>query len=282
MGNRKPKRQAIKNLRAMSKEPQHKPKISRFAEVVASAKGSVYVIARIRGNNIITLGTGFVTAPYRFITCDHVFNNDRQQHQDGDAYLLIQKDEFANFHRFIITPEKDKSLFCYPKKDVAVLYLPEDFYTSGKKSSDTHLTLSKKIRPLGTGVGVLGYPMARILVTPDGSDIEMGAVALRVDNGALNTGYMGQDGLVINEFTMAFNPGNSGGPIIDLSTGEVIAIVKAYNSMVLKFVREQVPSEQQQAVGETEVASTIRTLYSLGVCSTNLLDVEKAHNLKMK
>lgn len=280
MSRRKTSKRIIKNLRRANKT-NDRPRIGRFAELVSSAKSCVYIIARIRQDQLITLGTGFLASPNRLLSCDHVFNSDSQQHQDGDRYLLVQRDEFGWYHRFVVEPEKDKTLFSYPQKDTAILYLPEDFYVSGNKNRNHYLRLSRRIRPLGTAVGVLGYPLNTIGLNQDKSDIEMGSIVPRVDSGVLNTGYALPDGLVMNEFTMAFNPGNSGGPIIDFATGEVIAIVRAFNSRVLKFVKETVPPEQQQQLGTVEVVSPIRTLYSHGIVSTNLLDIALDHDIKM-
>ena len=36
--------------------------------------------------------------------------------------------------------------------------------------------------------------------------------------------------MFIHEFTIPFNPGNSGGPVIDANTGEVFALVQSFTT----------------------------------------------------
>jgi hypothetical protein len=250
-----------------------------FAKLIADTKKCVYIIARIRGDKLFTLGTGFLVAPHRMITCNHVFNySDEKKHEAGDVYLFVQRDEFGQGHRYTFIPVVDETLFFYSDIDSAVIYLPDNFYEQSGKTKNRYLKLSSEIRPLGTEVGIIGYPMVKILINDDNTDILVESIIIRTDRGILNTAY-NVEGVVINEFTMSFNPGNSGGPIIDTSTGQVVAMVMSYNSVLLKYIKEDVPEEQQELVGQTEAVSAIRANYSQGVASASMVLLKDQHSI---
>jgi hypothetical protein len=254
------------------------------SQVYSHVKKSVYSISRIRidkkGNGqIIPMGSGFLAGEKRLLTCEHVINPEEFRHQDGDIYVLIQKDENDNWHRHRITPKLNETLFLYAEKDLAIIYLPDDFgIVDGQilKPGAQSLKLSKLIPPIGTPVGVLGYPLMDIKVIDD--DIDMSAIIIRGDRGIVNTAYAAGD-TAFYEFTMAFNPGNSGGPIFDLKTGAVVAIVKSYNSIPLKYIKEEVPSHQQAELGVSAIYSSIRALYSAGVGSVSMTFAESDHGI---
>ena len=248
-----------------------------FADLCTYAKDCVYVIARLRttkeGTRLNTLGTGFLCAPFRLMTCEHVLN-EQVKHEDEDMYLLIQRDEYGRGHRTIVKLELDKTLFLYPDSDTAVVHLPDSFYkleNDEDKNPDKFLKLTKDINSIGTEVGVLGYPLTEITLTTDKTDVDVTSIILRADRGVINSAYSTPEDLTIYQFTMSFNPGNSGGPIFETRTGKVISVVKAYNSIRLKFIKESVPAEEQKELGTNEVHSTIRTLYSRGLSTTNIL-----------
>lgn len=268
---------APEQLQLISKPTEFKS----FAETCAFVKQNVYIIARLRGNQVITLGTGFLVGVGRLMTCAHVINSDDEtKHVEGDKYLLMHVNEFGAWHRAIIEPEIDKSLHIYPSIDTAILDLPDTFYeVDGQviRLREQYLSLSSHPLPIGTDVGVLGYPMQEIRFNDDGLPIT-GDVRLRADKGVINSGYV-HEGVAMNEFTMAFNPGNSGGPIFDAETGDVIAMVHAYNSIPLQFVKEDVPEHLQEVVGSPIVRSSIRALYSLGICSVNMLALKDKHQI---
>lgn len=267
-----------------------KPEVfSTFADTCAYVKKHVYIIARVRqiGDQarLITLGTGFLAGFSRMLSCAHVFNDpnkgDDAIHQDSDKYVLIQNDEFGNWHRALIELSLNSTLFLYPKIDTAVIYLPDSFYSDGSnefRSKNDFLKLSTNVHRIGTDVGVLGYPMQNV-ETDETEGIKVSTVHLRGDRGVINTGQF-TDGIVMTEFTLAFNPGNSGGPIFNSDTGEVIALVHGYSSAPIKYIREQIPEALIEDMGGTQyVNSTIRALYSLGVCTINLLELGEQHKL---
>lgn len=280
---------AVRNRAGNSKPPSAPPQVvdgpSTFAEMCTQVKSKVFSITRIRPihgttkSHFTTLGTGFLAGPGRFITCSHVMDNKDESHTDGDKYLLIQKDEFGKFYRDVVELVLGESLFTYPDKDVAIVYLPESFYMQGDvylRDPNDHLILSNRHKPIGTEVGVFGYPLQTVIV--NNNEIDMDDISIRVDKGILNSGRE-IDGVQVNEFTMAFNPGNSGGPIIDCATGEVIAFVESYTSIPIRFAKDQIPASQQEELGAEFAITAVRALYSRGFCTTNLRDISSEHSL---
>lgn len=263
------------------------PSTFSFAELCREVKTKVYSITRIRqidekgSANFTTLGTGFLAGHGRLLTCAHVMANKDQEHKEGDRYLFIQQDEYGNYHRDVVALELDKTLFVYPDIDASVIYLPEAFYMQGEqyiRDPEEYLRLSGMNHPIGTEVGVFGYPLQQVIVA--NNEVNMSDISIRVDRGVLNSGRKVND-VIVNEFTMAFNPGNSGGPIIDCSTGAVIAYVESYTSMPIKFAKETIPPELRKEMGTDHTITAIRALYSRGFCTTNLKAIAGKHGLKL-
>ncbi len=69
---------------------------------------------------------------------------------------------------------------------------------------------------MATPVGVLGYPLPILQFCNNLHQPQGGDILPRVDQGIINTCYTTADHTLTYKFTMAFNPGNSGGPIINL------------------------------------------------------------------
>jgi len=261
-----------------------------YAELAAVAKRSIFLIARFRQvdeneTRVTTLGTGFLVGNGRMMTCSHVMNNQEaghEPHQDGDLYMFLMRDENGHMHQSApITLKMGETVFDYPAQDVSVIYLPRDFYFDAKgrmvHHPDDYLVLANNPRDIGADIGVLGYPMQAIGFTPEGS-LDIGQVFIRGDRGIVNTRYA-NNGVFYYEFTVAFNPGNSGGPIFDIESGEVIAMVHAYRSVPIKFAKEPVPEELQGEFGATEVVSVVRSTYSLGLASQNYTKLAKEHGV---
>lgn len=264
---------------------------SSLAELTDYASKCIYVIARIRQENGLstcsTLGTGFLAGRNRLITCAHVMNGEGiAAHRDGDTYLLAYRNP-PEWHRGFIQLTIDDNLFIYPDNDSAVIYLPDSFYYDGTgkmlRSPDHFLDLEKSIISLGTDVGVLGYPMQSLDFTEDGSDIKLDGIILRADRGVVNTRYK-NDEVWMYEFTMGFNPGNSGGPILDINTGKVIAMVHGYQSIPIKAIEEEVPLKKpnDRTSKNVRVVSVVRALYSLGLGSQNYISYENKHKLSFR
>ena len=267
----------------------HPLSFKNYAELVAAAKNNVFLIARLRKvdekqTSVTTLGTGFLAGNARMITNSHVINNKDDPHHDGDSYVFITRNENGQAHWSIISTLKmGETLFDFNKnkEDFAVIYLPRDFYFDNKGNvihhPDDHLILSTKPYDIGTDIGVLGYPMQRISFDKTGN-LNINGVLIRGDRGVVNTRYI-NDRITYYDFTTAFYPGNSGGPILNIDNGKVIAIVEGYRSVPIHFAKEPVPENLREDLHAEEVVSAIRSTYSFGLSTENYLKLKDEHDI---
>lgn len=269
-----------------------------FAECVKWLKKSVYLVVRGRKTKIgeqesinwITLGSGFIAAPNRYITAAHVINDPAKgelaQHQAGDKYYLLQHDDDNNWHYSIFEPKLDKDIFIYPDIDLAVIYLDEKFYRDGDHifaDRNDFIRISKEFLPIGSEVGVLGYPLCKLKFQERNINKPLiGNILLRTDQGVVNCRYQTPDTNYLYEFTLAFNPGNSGGPIFDIKTGKIVSIVNGFKSIRISE-RENVISEEGakrlKVYKEKAFIETLDASYSLGFATPTFLEIFKKHNI---
>jgi len=280
------------------KLPKRPESFHNFVDCLKWLKKSVYVVIRGRktalngkdGINWITLGTGFVTAPNRFLTAGHVINDPEKgelfNHQEGDKYYLLRHDDDSQWHFRIFEPKLDKEIFVYSDIDLAIIYLDEEFYKSGDKiftDKNDFIRISKDFLPIGTEVGVLGYPLSKLEF--DNHDLNKPRISnmlLRTDKGVINCRYKTSEKHSLYEFTMAFNPGNSGGPIFDIKTGRVVSIVKGYRSSQINTREIAIPDEgakQLKIYKEKAFIEVLHATYSMGFATPSFLEVLKQHNI---
>lgn len=280
------------------KQPKRPENFHSFSECVKWLKKSVYII--VRGRKIkdgkqektdwITLGSGFIAAPNRYVTAAHVINNPEKgelaQHQDGDKYYLLRHDDDNNWHCKIFEPKLDKEIFTYPDADLAVIYLDDKFYQVGDRifvDRNDFIRISKEFLPIGSEVGVLGYPLCRLeFKDRDINKPLIGNILLRTDQGVINCRYQTSAINYLYEFTLAFNPGNSGGPIFDVKTGKIISIVGGFKSVRINE-RENVISEegakQLKIYKEKAFIETLNANYSFGFATPTFLEIFKKHGI---
>jgi hypothetical protein len=210
------------------------------------------------------------------MTCAHCINNPNSddpmaKHKDGDVYVLVARNGNGAFHRAQIPNlEEKKGLYIYPDLDVAILELPDSFYINEKrlfKHPDDYLILSKDLIDIGSDVGVIGYPFQKLNANPDQAGIDTSSIFVRVDKGVINTCYLsGNTKMYTYEFTMSFNPGNSGGPIITPENGKVVAWVQGFNSNVIP-------------INDGNEKIKIFAHYSYANSTVNLIEISQKHNL---
>jgi V8-like Glu-specific endopeptidase len=262
-------------------------------------KKSVYFIARGRKSNNentinwTSLGTGCVVAPNRMITAAHVINNtDSQneslQHEDGDEYYLIRNDDEGNWHYRHQKLKLDSEIFLYPKVDLAVIYLDEGFYSADGKvfaQKDDFIRVDKKFRNIATQIGVLGYPLCELTFDNNRTDSpKVGNVLLRADIGVINCRYNDTQKLQFYEFTVNFNPGNSGGPIFDLRTGQLLSIVHGYRAKAINKKEVLLSEENKKNLDiktytQDAYIEVIHASYSIGYATPSFNKIFEEHNI---
>ncbi len=280
--------------------PKRPEKFRDFSDCLHWVKKSVYMIVRGRKTvvdkqeaiNWITLGTGFVVAPYRLVTAGHVINDVSKgelfQHQDGDKYYIIKHDDLDNWHYRILEPKLNQEIFTFPDIDLGIIYLDEGFYTlDGKVFADKNdfVRVSKDYCPIGTDVGVLGYPLCALqFKNRDTAQPIIGDILLRADKGVINCRYRKSEKVANYEFTISFNPGNSGGPIFDVKTGRLVSIVHGFRSSRIKIQEtvltdEEIKSLNLKEYKEKGFIETWHATYSIGFTSSSFVEVLKAHKI---
>lgn len=279
------------------KSQKRPEKFHYFHDCVSVLRKSVYMIVRgieteVEKKKMInwqTLGTGFLVAPNRMVTASHVIDssgNGGKNHEDGNKYYLVRRDDIDSFHFHIFEPKINDDIFLYPDKDLAVIYLNDNFYQEGDKifvDKNEFIRVSQDLQPIGKEIGILGYPLCQL--TFENSDLskpKIGDVLLRTDKGVINCKYKTSDIDFHYEFTLSFNPGNSGGPIFDVRNGRLISIVKGYKAIPINNKEVIIPEEKRKDLKEYSEKSFIETLhvnYSLGFSSVSFLDIFKKHNI---
>lgn len=289
----------------MSKKKRQNKKIRptsfrNYQEAVSWLKKSVYFIARGRkflkegkeSIHWIAIGTGFLAGDSRMVTAAHVINNPNSknplaQHKDGDLYYLIKHDENHDTHWSILSNLKlKKTLFVIPDIDLAVLYLDDSFYADKEKifldRKKDIIPISLKKYPIGTEIGVLGYPLVKLEF--DNHDVHkplIGDILLRTDKGVINCRYDTPDNKMLYEFTLNFNPGNSGGPIFHTVNGFAISIVHGFKDLLIDSREVKLPFKPKHYKGDYFINS-LSTRYSMGISTISMAEVLKNHGIEIK
>lgn len=268
-----------------------------FSKCVKILKKSVYLIARGRKtlNNKelitwVTLGSGFVGAPNRFITAAHVIDDPKKsnitQHQDGDKYYLLKHDDVNKWHLHIFEPKINKDIFIYPDVDLSIIYLSDSFYQLNDKifvDKNDFIRIYRDFLPIGTEIGVLGYPLCKLeFKDHDINKPKIGNVLLRTDKGVVNCRYKTSKVKSLYEFTLSFNPGNSGGPIFDIKTGRLISIATGYKSFPINQKEVEIPEKVRknfQTYKNKSYIETIHAIYSTGIATPSFTEILDKHNI---
>lgn len=295
IGGRVAKKNKMKKQQRVKERPDQ---FQSFTECLKWLKKTVYLVVRRRslekdGKTIWqwdTLGSGFLIAPNRFATSNHVVNDpskgDRMTHKDGDVYFLIRHDDENDVHMHWYSPELNKQIFLYPEVDLAILYLNDSFYEEGNKKyakKDDYISVSKNFSVIGTPVGILGYPVCTLGFANNSPDQPLlGNILLRTDQGVVNCRYQKSEKDFYYEFTISFNPGNSGGPIFDTRTGKLLSIVTGYNAIPINQRETTISDDaakQLKHYKEKSFIETVHAIYSVGYATPSFLEIFRKHSI---
>lgn len=148
---------------------------------------------------------------------------------------------------------------------------------------DDFIRISKEFLLIGSEVGVLGYPLCKLeFKERDLNKPLIGNILLRADQGVVNCRYQTSEKDFLYEFTLAFNPGNSGGPIFDTKTGKVVSIVRGYKVLRINEKENIISDEgakQLKVYKEKAFIETLNATYSFGFATPTFLEVFKKHNI---
>ena len=170
-------------------------------------------------------------------------------------------------------------MFIYHGPDVAIFHLEDSFYElNGNKYADKneYIPISKEFSTIGTEIGILGYPISQLqFENGDFNKPKWGNILLRTDQGVVNCRFQTAQDTYMYQFTLSFNPGNSGGPIFNAKTGKLISIVKGFNSILMTKNQEEVKEGDKAPA----ISEHVHATYSEGFATPTFLEIFKKHNI---
>jgi hypothetical protein len=242
-----------------------------FKTVVADLRHAVFAVVRFRPSqqvglfDITVLGSGFFVSSDVFITCWHVIDSPQAPHQAGDKYQLVSN--LGVTAVALPLGEVGEDIHLFPDKDLAILICKA-------KKDQAYLSVSYADIPVGTEIGVAGYPLAR-LATDANNNPDVKALVYRVAKGVATAvfrydmdhgdGHPLMDVQVV-EVNFLFVAGNSGGPIFEAETGRAIAYVKGFRTHKIQEKAEQCFPTTQIPAGLSNVyLDSVHAVYSVGL-----------------
>ncbi|MFC1629744.1 serine protease [Patescibacteria group bacterium] len=283
-----------------------------FERVVKDINNAVLSVIRFRKRenedkiDWRTLGTGFfISSQGHFLTCYHVINPLKNPHKDGDGYRLISRLSGSGSRQFawydIPNVRIGTNLFLNSEKDAALLSIPDiDRIEKEKGISQPYFVLNGSSISDGKEIGVIGYPLARLSFKDN--DINkpvLGSFIPRVSKNVISSKQLvntlrteneAMKNVSIVEVNFLFVPGNSGGPVFDASTGEALAYVHGFRSILLK-TRIIEAKLSKSLIGKiknflkgipNKFIDTEKAIYSSGVTVDNIKEFLGQHKIQVK
>jgi S1-C subfamily serine protease len=210
-------------------------------------------------------GTGFFVSPEIFITCHHVVNDPADPHQGGDDYWLVANMGAGVPARIVkvTNPQVGNELNFFPQFDLAVIKVPREV-------ARPFVSLSFNRVYEGEGIGVAGYPIARLSANPDGQ-LSLDGLIYRVGMGPVGSYYTANISAIMPniplvEVNFLFVPGNSGGPVFLASTGEVIGYVHGFHdAKIREKVVATLPNTVLPAGLSNQYVEHLHAIYSIAI-----------------
>jgi Trypsin-like peptidase domain len=179
--------------------------------------GLVHILFLNAQNKAVASGTGFLSNGY-LITNNHVFAGPpnthvwlrRENQSDTTGSIVLP---YADFAKRLVTGS-DRSSY-----DFAVLKIPETI-----RSNDHQFSLrSPKTKRIGESVALIGFPLEHLNLT-----CHAGIISSFYTSGVAE----------IVQVDASVNAGNSGGPLIDPETGDVLGVVTRKGTGLTRLFNE--------------------------------------------
>jgi Trypsin-like peptidase domain len=214
----------------------------------------------------LCLGSGFFVSSSVFVTCWHVIDDPNAPHKDGDQYALVNNLSGKDGITYSITGGVGKDIHLFPDLDLAIIICTA-------KPDQAFMPVGYNELPVGSDIGVAGYPLAQIVVDAKGNATLDGLVyrvARGVATGVYRTNWDSGDGhplkdVPVIEVNFLFVPGNSGGPIFDAETGRAYGYVKGFSSPKVSERVEKCTHIKQPDNMPAQYLASIYAIYSVGL-----------------
>lgn len=197
--------------------------------VISLSKDAVVaLVAKLVDNQFVILGSGFFVSENGMITtCDHVTKEAQQ------VFVMEPSDlEKSSLLGYIQTKDKQPqvNLPVYQAKDVKA-FVPAKILISSAESDVSLLQIDRKSKSYlqigryesieeGNDLIFMGFPFGvNRIVTHKGMVSYKGQINISGSSGGKSIAAVQIDGIV--------NRGNSGGPLISVSQGKVVGVIKA-------------------------------------------------------
>ncbi|MCI1007794.1 trypsin-like peptidase domain-containing protein [Pseudomonas oryzihabitans] len=183
-------------------------RITMLRTAVSTHAGGCIMIAKIaEGEQLSFAGTGFICHPKGYIlTCAHILNLT-------ERYCIIPPQPFNQFNNMTITYPQilETSVAQYdPENDVALLKIKNN----SEISMPNNIFGAPEKIPVGATVCYLGYPYG-----------QQGLHTLKASQGIVSSKVISTNGTNQFQIDAMIHEGNSGGPLIDVNTNQIIGLI---------------------------------------------------------
>ncbi len=217
-----------------------------YKQIANTYSGGCFMVVREKSAGIEFIGSGFLSsAQGHILTCAHIINVT-------DNISVVAPRPVNDFNPITMSaaqPMKVSIVQYDAINDVALLKIDNPPTINVLEES---FSLNAEDYPVGSSVGYLGYPYGH-----------SGQHALKFSHGVISSKVLSGNNTRQFQLDTMMHEGNSGGPLIDVSTGKVIGIVCGrYNPMGNK----QTVFISGSAVGtESTIAYAVSITYGLEI-----------------
>jgi serine protease Do len=178
-----------------------------YKQLNKSMSGGVFMLAKKTSNNVEFLGTGFLVSENGYLlTCSHIIN-------PIDEIVAIKVGELNKFNPMTLERVNTFELTLVQNdaiNDVALLKFNVDI---GAQVPHNIFGNTEKIE-CGSNIAVIGFPFGNT-----------GLHLQSITHGIISSKTITASGVKLIQFDCMIHEGNSGSPLIDLQSNQIIGIV---------------------------------------------------------